>query len=96
MTIWPKSSFVAKFGNQWCHMTCDGNLDELHALAEKIGLKRQWYQPKSTPHYDLTPTYREKALAAGAVYKSAREQAKDRIAAREAARSLTAGKDISD
>lgn len=80
MTIWPKSRFVAKFGNQWCHMTCDGDIEELHALAEKIGLKRQWFQSKSsTPHYDLTPTYREKALQAGAVEKSARDQAKERL-----------------
>lgn len=83
-TIWPKSSFVKKFGNQWCHMTAD-NLDELHALADKIGLQRRWFQAKSNvPHYDLTPTYRAKAIEAGAVEKSAREQAKERIAARNA------------
>lgn len=36
------------------HLIATQGTDELHAFAEKIGLKRQWFQnhPKH-PHYDL-------------------------------------------
>jgi hypothetical protein len=52
-----------------CHMfTSSIDVAELHALAERIGLKRAWFQAKaSTPHYDLTASRRELAIAAGAV-----------------------------
>ena len=30
------------------------NLKELHEFAEKIGLKKEWFQNKKYPHYDLT------------------------------------------
>ena len=39
---------------------------ELHAFARKIGLKRSWFQPQSSPHYDLTPAKRQEAVAMGA------------------------------
>lgn len=38
-------------------------VDELHALAARIGLKRSWFQGD---HYDLVPSKRAAALAAGA------------------------------
>jgi len=31
---------------RWCHMATDGELDELHVMAAKIGLKRSWFQNK--------------------------------------------------
>lgn len=52
---------------QNCHLFTDGELEELHALARQIGMKRSWFQPKSTSHYDLTPSRRTAAIAAGAV-----------------------------
>ena len=53
-------------GKQSCHMTCDGNLEELHVFAEGIGLRRSWFQRGSMPHYDLTPNKRVTAIRAGA------------------------------
>jgi hypothetical protein len=52
-----------------CHMFCDAvDLEELHAFAERIGLKRAWFQPhRLAPHYDLTPSRRADAIAHGAV-----------------------------
>jgi hypothetical protein len=53
----------------WCHMWAD-DLEELHALASRIGMRRQWFQDKgsgSLPHYDLTPPKRLAALVAGAI-----------------------------
>lgn len=53
--------------HRWCHMVTDGPIDELHIFANRIGLKREWFQEKSsTPHYDLTTAMRERAVKAGA------------------------------
>lgn len=50
-----------------CHLLTDGPLEELHALAERIGMKRAWFQGKRIPHYDLTPSRRAAAVQAGAI-----------------------------
>lgn len=56
---------------KWCHMGTDDltdkGLEELHAMAQKIGLQRRWFQNKPRyPHYDLRPTKRVLALQHGA------------------------------
>lgn len=48
------------------HMLAD-TLDELHAFAQKLGLKRAWFQPLSSPHYDLNGRRHARALQLGAV-----------------------------
>jgi hypothetical protein len=54
-------------------------VEELHAMADTIGLKRAWFQDRpGCPHYDLTPRRREKALQNGAIFKPAKEQARER------------------
>jgi hypothetical protein len=52
-----------------CHMFTDpGNEEALHAVAEKIGLKREWFQNHRTlPHYDLVASRRAAAVARGLV-----------------------------
>ena len=66
-----------------CHLTTDGPLEELHEFAERIGLRRRWFQEHPlAPHYDLSPARRVRAVTAGAVEVSAREQARRRVAAR--------------
>jgi hypothetical protein len=50
-----------------CHMFAD-NLEELHDMAGKIGMKRAWFQNRRhLPHYDLVPARRAKAIKLGAV-----------------------------
>lgn len=49
-----------------CHMMGD-TLSELHSMAEKIGLKREWFQAKSSPHYDVCLSRRELAIEYGAI-----------------------------
>jgi hypothetical protein len=59
-----------------CHMLAD-TLDELHAMADRIGASRGWFQVSNSgvPHYDIPwgngigtgPARREWAIAAGAV-----------------------------
>lgn len=48
-----------------CHLLAD-TIDELHLFAEQIGLKREWFQNGSTPHYDLSLTKRKVAINHGA------------------------------
>lgn len=49
-----------------CHLYAD-RLDELHALAAALGLRRAWFQNHDRlPHYDLVPSKRARAVALGA------------------------------
>lgn len=56
------------------HMLADTE-EELHAMASKIGMKRKWFQNKSTPHYDVCQATKAKALAAGALEIDRRQTA---------------------
>ena len=47
----------------WCHMASDGDYEELHRFAERLGIPRTRFQGD---HYDLPPHLRERALALGA------------------------------
>jgi len=49
-----------------CHMVAD-TLDELHAMADAIGVKRKWFQPESRPHYDICQSKRRLAIWNGAI-----------------------------
>ena len=52
-----------------CHMLADTE-QELHAMADKIGVARKHYQtpPRaSTPHYDICKSKRALAIAYGAI-----------------------------
>lgn len=73
---WPTKIRCFQAGS--CHLTAD-TVEELHAFAKRIGMKRSWFQPQSHPHYDLTPSKRERALALGAKFVSGKEQARERL-----------------
>jgi Protein of unknown function (DUF4031) len=52
-----------------CHMIAD-TPEELHAMADRIGVARKWFQapPKASFwHYDIAKGKRDLAIAAGAV-----------------------------
>lgn len=52
-----------------CHMIAD-TADELHAMADRIGVERRWFQDTtkaSFPHYDIAKSKRALAVAAGAI-----------------------------
>lgn len=59
----------AKFGRMvMCHMLADTD-EELHAMADKIGVARRWHQKAGTAHshYDIALSKRALAVASGAI-----------------------------
>lgn len=69
MTVYV-DNYRAKFGRMiMCHMAAD-TLEELHQMAEKIGMKRSWFQGD---HYDVSLTRRKLAIEFGAKEISSRE-----------------------
>lgn len=49
-----------------CHLLAD-TVEELHATARVLKLKRSWFQSKNgVPHYDLTESMRKRAIKEGA------------------------------
>jgi hypothetical protein len=61
------------------HMQADSP-EELHALADQLGLKRAWFQSKPgkpwRDHYDLTRSKRDQAIRLGAIPVTWREAAR--------------------
>lgn len=50
-----------------CHMIAD-TAEELHAMADRIGVARRWFQAKASfPHYDIAKSKRALAVEAGAI-----------------------------
>ena len=68
----------APFGRMvMCHMLADTD-DELHAMADRIGVARRWHQKPGThrSHYDICLAKRAQAVAAGAIEVTQREAAR--------------------
>lgn len=67
---------VGRYRATWSHLFTDSaDLGELHAFADRIGLRRAWFQHKpgrryDFSHYDVTEAKRQQAIAAGAVQVS--------------------------
>lgn len=58
--IWPFGRMMMS------HMLAD-TPEELHAMADKIGISRRWFQGQSgTPHYDICKSKRALAVKYGA------------------------------
>ena len=69
MTVYVDDMEAAFGPMKMCHMLADSD-DELHAMADAIGVQRRWHQkpPKcSTSHYDIAKSKRALAVNAGAV-----------------------------
>ena len=75
------------------HMQAD-TLDELHTMADRLGLRRSWLQTKPgrpwQDHYDLTAGHRERAIALGAIPLTRRETVRRNSAVRKAYREAQA------
>lgn len=68
------------------HLQAD-TLDELHAFAAPIGLRRSWFQSRPrrpwNDHYDCTATKLDAAILAGAIPKTVEGGSARRREARE-------------
>ena len=54
---WRQQATIGRLTARWSHLFTEpgGNLDELHQVAESIGLRRSWFQGSHRyPHYDVT------------------------------------------
>lgn len=70
-------NMMAKFGRmKMCHLIADSD-GELHAMADRIGVARKWWQSveggSSTSHYDICLSKKKLALQAGATEVSWRQ-----------------------
>jgi len=68
----PQGNTVCR-ARYWCHMVTDGELEELHRFAKKLGLREWMFQPLPLPHYDLTREKRYQAVLLGAFEVSGKE-----------------------
>lgn len=60
---------MGQFGRmKMSHLLADTD-EELHAMADKIGVARRWHQapPRHDSHYDIALSKRAQALAHGAI-----------------------------
>ena len=60
---------LGQFGRmKMSHLIADSD-DELHAMVDKIGVQRRWFQHPGTPgrHYDIAKAKRQLAIEFGAV-----------------------------
>lgn len=80
MTIYVDNARIPFRGMRMSHMQAD-TLDELHAMADRLGLRRSWFQPGSRPeaaHYDVSDSKRDEALAFGAVAETIEQSSQRR------------------
>lgn len=64
------------------HLTADAD-DELHVFAQRLGLRREWFQDHRHRHYDvMSATKRVRALRMGAYWITPRETVRRQIASR--------------
>jgi hypothetical protein len=62
--IWPFR------GRLWCHLVSDSSYEELHGLADALGIPRRAFQGD---HYDLPADLRDRAVELGAEPVTGRE-----------------------
>lgn len=74
MTVYVDDMRAAYGRMKMCHMMAD-TLDELHAMADRIGVARSWFQDTMRPHYDIALSKRALAIAAGAREVTLRQMA---------------------
>ena len=92
MTVYIDHAFAYGDWGRWSgggHLQAD-SAEELHAFAQRLGLRREWFQSKpqrpENDHYDLTEAGRMAALELGAIAEDRRAGTRRRQAIRRARR----------
>jgi hypothetical protein len=93
VTVYVDHAFAYGEWGRWSgggHLQAD-TVDELHAFAARLGMRRLWFQSRPTrpenDHYDLTAAGRVRALELGAVAEDRRTGTRRRQAIRAARQS---------
>lgn len=84
MTVYVDDARIPFGRMKMSHLQAD-TLEELHEFAERLGLRREWFQPGTRPeaaHYDVSIEKRALALRLGAVAETRREGSERRRHAR--------------
>ena len=67
MSVYVDDAVTLWRGRRWAHLMAD-SLDELHAMAARLGMPRHAFQNKTSgAHYDVSADLREQALRWGAI-----------------------------
>jgi Protein of unknown function (DUF4031) len=90
LSVYVDHAFAAGDWGRWSgggHLQAD-TLGELHAFADRLGLRREWFQSKlgrpENDHYDLTRARRDLAVELGAITEDRRAGTRRRRAVRPA------------
>lgn len=95
MAVYVDDAFVSDEPGAWGKWTGGGHmqadtLEELHAFAQRIGMRRSWFQTRAgrpeKDHYDLTCARRDRAILLGAIPEAVEDGTLRRRAQREARR----------
>ena len=65
MSTYVDNAFIPFGRMKMCHMIADSE-EELHEMADRIGMQRAWFQAGSRPHYDVSKSKRKLAIEYGA------------------------------
>ena len=65
MAVYVDDAFIPFRRMKMCHMVAD-TVEELHEMAEKLGLRKWFQKDPRMPHYDICKSKREEAVALGA------------------------------
>lgn len=98
---WRQKATVGRHTSRWSHLFSDASDEELHAFAERIGLKRSYFQKAGDPiqlrrHYDVTESKRRAAVAAGATEITWRDAGRMRNAEVDRLRAAREAVDVRD
>ncbi len=67
MSVYVDDAVTLWRGQRWAHLMAD-TLDELHAMAARLGIPRRAFQHRTSgSHYDVTAALRTQAIALGAI-----------------------------
>jgi hypothetical protein len=95
LSVYVDNAFATGDWGRWSgggHLQAD-TLEELHEFADRIGLRRGWFQSKpgrpENDHYDLSRRGREHALELGAIDEDRAAGARRRQAIRARRRERT-------
>lgn len=100
MAVYVDDAFCSEDPDAWGRWTGGGHLqadtvEELHAFAARLGLRREWFQQRSgrpePDHYDVMRAKRDRAIRLGAVPETVRDGAERRRWARIARQEVADG-----